>query len=542
MKNRADLASRKIDTGIDVLLHEGFLRSCRRAPGRPALEVDGRTLSYGELQHGAAALAATLIRHTPGGGSPLTAVFAHRSGTAFEGILGALLAGRGYVPLNRTLPPTRTSGMLQRSESRSLIVDSRSEEQLDRVLEGMSAPLLIILPERQDVRAIADRWPEHVVLGSQDLEPADKWAPQPVSPDDPAYLLFTSGSTGAPKGVMVTHRNVMHFVDVMLDRYGITADDRCSQMFDATFDLSVLDMFVAWHAGACLCCPGEKTLLNPDKYIRQSKLTVWSSVPSVALLMKRFGILKPDRYDTLRWSLFCGEPLPVEVAAAWARAASNSVLENLYGPTELTVACSMYRWEAQRAVAESRLGIVPIGYPAPGMNAIVVDEELQEVPPGAIGELLMTGPQVTPGYWLDDVATARSYVRAFGGSDVYYRTGDRVRRPIGDEPMTYIGRADQQIKVLGYRVELGEIESRLREEPGVEAAVAVGWPRTAAGAAGIVAFVTGADIIDPSAIRTNLTASLPVYAVPHAIHVLPELPLNSNGKVDRNALLRALET
>jgi non-ribosomal peptide synthetase component F len=313
-------------------------------------------------------------------------------------------------------------------------------------------------------------------------------------------------------------------------------------MFDTTFDLSVLDLFVAWQGGACVCCPGEKTLPNPDKYLRESRLTVWSSVPSVALLMKRFGILKPQRYDSLRWSLFCGEPLPMDVAAAWVGAASNSTLENLYGPTELTVACTAYRWDARRAVSESRLGIVPIGQPLAGMCALIVDGDLQEVPPGTIGELLMAGAQTTAGYWRDEAATARSYVKVPGMPDVYYRTGDRVRRPVGDEPITYVGRADHQIKVLGYRVELGEIESRLREEPAVEAAVAIGWPLTTAGAAGIVAFVSGSGAIDPTAIRESLAGSLPSYAVPHAIHVLPELPLNSNGKVDRRALQRALET
>src|SRR5262249_28296333 len=151
-----------------------------------------------------------------------------------------------------------------------------------------------------------------------------------------------------------------------------------SQMFDTTFDLSVLDMFVAWERGACVCCPSEKALLNPDAFIREKRLTVWTSVPSVAVFMKRFGALKPNRYESLRWSLFCGEPLPVEVANAWAAAAPHSTVENLYGPTELAVACAFYRWDPWSSRDESAHGIVPIGHPFPGMAAVVVDEELRE--------------------------------------------------------------------------------------------------------------------------------------------------------------------
>jgi amino acid adenylation domain-containing protein len=523
-----------------ALLSSGFLRSSELVPDRTALEVGGEVLSYAALRAKAAALGATVQRRTPPGGSPMTAVFAHRSSTAFAGLLGALFAGHGYVPLNPTFPPGRSRWMLQHADCRSLVVDSKSEPQLDFVLDGIHSPLLIILPDRKEVGALAKRWPNHTVIGAQDLEPPDACAYLPQSPDDIAYLLFTSGSTGLPKGVMVAHRNVTHFVNGMTERYGITEDDRFSQMFDHTFDLSVFDMFVAWQKGACVCCPPERVLLNPDKFIRDSRLTVWFSVPSVGVLMKRLGVLREGRYQSLRWSLFCGEPLPEDLADAWLKAAPRSVLENLYGPTELTVACSMYRWDPGRSPAESRLGIVPIGQPVPGMEALVVDEELHEVQPGTAGELLMAGPQRTPGYWRNAEATARAHVRPPGSASVFYRTGDRVFRPVDHGPLTYVGRVDHQIKVSGYRVELGEVEATLRGEPGVEAAVAVGWPTTVTGAAGIVAFLTGTDI-DATAIRSSLKAKLQAYAVPHTIRVLSELPHHQNGKVDRQALMSRLD-
>lgn len=522
------------------LLHSAFLRSSELTPCATAIEVDAQALSYAEMRQRAAALAATLQRGTPSGGSPLTAVFAHRSATTFAGILGALMAGRGYVPLNRTFPTVRTRWMLQVADCRSVIADGASAEQLETVLEGVTTPLLVIVPGRDDVEDLASRWPSHTVLGSSAIEPAAAWTAQPQSSSDIAYLLFTSGSTGVPKGVAVTHGNVRHFVDVMADRYGITPADRFSQMFDTTFDLSVFDMFVAWEKGACVCCPPGQSLLNPDRFIRESKLTVWASVPSVPLLMKRFGMLRPGRYPSLRRSMFCGEPLPVDIAEAWAAAAPGSVVDNLYGPTELTVACCMYRWDRGRSAAESPLGIVPIGQPFPDMKALVVDEALREVAPGEVGELLMAGPQLSAGYWRNPEATTRSFVRPRGSDVVFYRTGDRVGRPVGDGPLTYVGRADHQVKVLGYRVELGEVESRLREEPGVLEAVALGWPTTSAGATGIAAFVTGTHV-DAAAIRSSLTTKLQGYAVPHLVRVLPAMPQNANGKVDRQALLRLLE-
>ncbi len=157
-----------------------------------------------------------------------------------------------------------------------------------------------------------------------------------------------------PKGVLVAHRNVTPLIRGMAERYEIDEHDRCSQTFDLTFDLSVFDMFVAWERGASVHCLTDKTLLKPGGFIRDHELTVWFSVPSVAVFLRRFGMLTPGRYPSLRWSLFCGEALPVEIAEAWAAAAPNSIVENLYGPTEATIACTVYRWDGER----SRVGRV----------------------------------------------------------------------------------------------------------------------------------------------------------------------------------------
>ncbi|HEV2393443.1 MAG TPA: amino acid adenylation domain-containing protein [Verrucomicrobiae bacterium] len=522
-----------------IPLWSGFRRSAAQFPGRPAVEVNGHTLSYSDLLDRAASLAATLARHSLADAPPLTAVFAYRSATAFSGVLGALFRGHGYVPLNRTFPPERTRLMLECSQCRSVIVDSQSEPQLEQVLADAKAQLLLLFPDRRDVTQLAKRWAQHIVLGADDLEPAAAWSPPEHKPGSIAYLLFTSGSTGTPKGVVVSQDNVRHYVDWTIKRYGITHEDRLSQTFDMTFDLSAHDMFVAWEQGACVCCPSQKDTIKPDRFINNSRLTAWFSVPSTALFMKRLGLLKPGMYRRLRLSLFCGEALPMETVIQWAKAAPNSIIENIYGPTELTIACTAYRWDSLSSPAQCEQGTVPIGQPFAGMDALVTDENLNEVQPGSDGELLMTGPQLSLGYWLDQEKTARAFVVPPGKDRLYYRTGDRVRRPSPGQPMVYLGRMDNQIKILGHRIELGEIEAALRQVSGVDGIVALGWPLTPSGADAIEAFLQ-TDTIDSQAVLDAVKSRLPAYMVPRALHALPRFPLNSNGKFDRKALMHIL--
>jgi amino acid adenylation domain-containing protein len=523
-------------------LYDGFLRSSERHPERPALQVQGRTLSYAELAGAARGIAATLQRRhgDDTGGQPLTAVFAYRSVTAFAGVLGSLLAGHGYVPLNRTFPLTRSLRMLESSGCRSLIVDEGSEPQLAELLEPLRDEMLVLLPDRDDVADLQRRWPRHTFLGAADLAGAADWQEPVRDPDALAYLLFTSGSTGIPKGVMVAQRNVIAFVDYIVERYDVTPEDRFSQMFDMTFDLSVFDMFVCWERGALLCCPSQKELISPARFITDSELTIWFSVPSTAVFMKRLGLLKPDRYPSLRLSLFCGEPLPVSVAEAWLQAAPNGALENLYGPTELTIACTYYRWDAARSPGEAELDIVPIGHPFPGMDVLVAGEDLREVAPGEEGELLMNGAQMTPGYWRDPDKTAAAFVVPPGRSERYYRTGDRVRRPLGDGPLTHLGRVDFQVKIRGHRAELGEIEAVVRRVSGLDGVVAVPWPRTESGYGAVEVFVEG-PAVDAGPLRHALTSELPDYMVPKRFHFLDRLPKNVNDKFDRPAMAGLLE-
>ncbi len=516
-----------------------FLGSAETFPNRPALEVEGHVLTYAALRDRAARVAATLLREAPAADPPLTAVFAYRSPTAFAGVLGALFRGHGYVPLNRTFPIARTRTMFERSGCAAVIVDAGSEDQIPGLLSEASRPVRVLLPDKGDASALRRAWPKHSFVAAGEFEPGAVAELPTASPESIAYLLFTSGSTGIPKGVKVTHRNVVHFVDYIADLYGIREDDRFSQTFDMTFDLSAFDMFVAWSRGACVSCPPRNLLMNPGRFIHTRQLTVWFSVPSTAAFMKRLGVLKPNSYPSLRWSLFCGEPLPADSARAFSEAAPNSIVENLYGPTELTIACTRYRFDPERSPAECERGIVPIGGAFPGMQALVVDERLREVPVDGEGELILAGPQVSAGYWNDAQKTADAFVVPPGREEVYYRTGDRVRRPRNAEPLRYLGRMDHQIKVLGHRVELGEVEAALREVTGETAVVALGWPLSESGAEGVVAFVAR-DTLQVEETRAALARRLPGYMVPREIRLVAALPLNPNGKVDRNRLLDEL--
>jgi amino acid adenylation domain-containing protein len=525
---------------VQRALWSGFLRSSENFAERPAVVVDKKTLKYGELRDNALRVAATIQAIRPPAATPLTAVFAYRSPTAFVGVLGSLLGGNGYVPLNRTFPIERTQGMLNRSESSSLVVDEGSLPLLNTLLEAAQRPLVVLIPPLGDVRSFRSQWPRHTFLGANDLKAADSWQDPGFDADAIAYLLFTSGSTGVPKGVAVAQRNVTAFLDYMLDRYQITEDDRLSQMFDMTFDLSVFDMFVAWERGACVCCPSQKAMIMPGKFIQDSGLTVWFSVPSTAVFMKQLNMLKPGQYPSLRLSLFCGEPLPVSSAIAWLEAAPNSFLENLYGPTELTIACTLYRWDPSVSPSESELGIVPIGYPYPDMQVLVVDDKLHEVPPGQEGELLMNGPQMSLGYWKDRAKTKIAFTTPPGQSEIFYRTGDRVRRPIASGPLTHLGRIDSQVKILGHRVELGEVESKVRDACKLDGVVAVGWPKTESGFGGVEVFIEGKEST-PEKLRAAVAAELPEYMVPRRFHFMDRLPRNPNNKYDRNAMQNLLE-
>ncbi len=521
-------------------LRTGFLSSVARYPERLALTVDGENFTYAELDTRARRIAGLIVDRL-GFAASRVGIFASRSIEAYTGTLAAMYAGAAFVPLNRRFTVARTAAMIRRSRLDAIIVDAGSAPQLHDVLAGVEKPLLLIVPDGAAFEIA--RTLDHNASGEDDLRTAPPLHElPPMVPDDIAYLLFTSGTTGEPKGVGVCHSNVVHYLDVVAARYDLGPNDRCSQLFDQTFDLSVHDLFATWGAGASLHVPRPIDTLAPVRFVNFRELTSWFSVPSAAALAFKKGMLKVGSMPSLRLSLFCGEPLPAALADAWQTAAGNSRVENLYGPTELTIACFSYHWRADVSPQESVQGIVPIGRPFPGLAALLVDDALEPVGEGQRGELLVCGPQTTPGYWSDEERTRERFVTlpvADTVEKLFYRTGDRVERlPTGN--YAFIGRTDNQIKLLGFRVELGEIEAVLLKGEGVGQAAALGWPIVDGSAQRVVAFVSGRGV-NVDALRSAARTELPDYMVPERFIMIEDFPVNANGKIDRRELALWLE-
>ena len=518
----------------------GFLKSAERFPSRPALYVESEYYTYEALSVVAGDLAATIL-DADHGQNPLVALLASRSLTAYAGVLSIHIAGKGYVPLNPKFPVERLARMFSQSQCNMMIVGKEGFQTLERLLPHIDRRITVICPDHDSVPVVADRYSNIRFVTQSKILKGPRYLTSPVvASDSVAYLLFTSGSTGIPKGVPVSQRNVQAYIAYTCNRYQVKEHDRVSQMFDTTFDLSVHDMFVSWERGACLYSVPERFLLAPAKFIKDHQLTLWFSVPSVVGFVSRMGMLKPGSFPSLRVSLFCGEPLHSSYARAWQDAAPNSIVENLYGPTEATIAITAYRWSATSSPQECFNSIVPIGRPFDGQLVSIIDSDQRCVPTGASGELCLSGSQVTQGYWNNPARTSEQFIRLPESSDaLWYRTGDLVKQ---DEAgcLHYLGRLDQQVKIRGYRVELQEIESVLRNASGAQEVAALAWPIREGVAEGIVAFICGESHRDGGAILARCREALPEYMVPKHVHFLDQAPLNVNGKLDRLALVAFL--
>ena len=531
----------RIIDGASQSLIDRFLGSARRFPERVALVVAGTTRSYAGLRQHSARIARSVLDGGCEQGD-LVGVFAHRSLTAYTGILGALMAGCGYVPLHPCFPAERTRRMFRLAGLSTVVVGAEALIGLDTLLEGATSPLTIIGPEIGDFGALPLKRPSHrFITAAQTAGLAPLRQPRPAAPEDVAYLLFTSGSTGIPKGVPVSQRNVAGYLDHMADRLDIGPEDRVSQTFDLTFDLGVHDLFATWQAGAALCVLPERTVMAPAKFIVEQGLTVWFSVPSVAMIMARLRLLKPGVFPLLRLVLFCGEALPVGSVLRWTEAAPNARFENLYGPTETTIAITGFRWAGKASVARCRGGIVPIGVPFPGQEIRILDSQGEPILGPGRGELLLAGSQVTAGYWRAPDKTAERYLRFPDCPEsLWYRTGDIVERDV-ESCLHFIGRVDNQIKLNGHRIELQDVDAALREATGSDLAVSVAWPAGEAGVLGIVGCVEASIAADDTAVLRRCAELLPPYMVPSRIHRVRQMPLNVNGKIDRGALRDELE-
>ncbi|PJE94891.1 D-alanine--poly(phosphoribitol) ligase [Streptomyces carminius] len=510
----------------DGTLYTWFRRTARHLPGAPALETAGHTMTYEELHRLAERTATALVRAV--GGCPASVgLLASRSPVAYAGYLAALRLGAAVVPLNPAFPAARNTVVARAAAVEAVVSDDAGAPYAQDVADAAGAAA---------VRP-ADTGPGGPLAGL----PADPWSePYRGRPEDIAYILFTSGSTGEPKGVPIRHRNLGGYLASRAERYRVGPGSRLSQTFDLTFDPSVFDMFTAWTAGAALVVPRREEILRPAEFVTSRRITHWFSVPSVISLARRLRALPPAGMPGLRHSLFAGEQLTLDQAAAWAQAAPGSTVENLYGPTELTVTCTGYRLPAvPRDWPCTSNGTVPIGRPHPGLEAVLLTAEGTG---GTEGELCVRGPQRFDGY-LDPRHNSGAFVRLAAGRatavtdapgpECHYRTGDRVRYEDGE--LTHLGRLDDQVKIRGHRVEPGEIEAVLRRHPRVREAVVLAVPGR--GGTGLHAFCVADGAEEPD-LSDWVAAALPPYMVPERFSSVTGFPVNANGKTDRRLLAR----
>ncbi|MGE6786601.1 citrate/2-methylcitrate synthase [Ensifer adhaerens] len=495
-------------------LHDAVFAVARTSPDSVALVAGDRTLTYAELTETALQWAHAL-RDQIGDRSAYIGILSERNAFAGAAILSVLAAGMTYVPLNTSFPKLALADLISAADLDALIVGSESIALAASLLPNLRNPLMLVLSDGcTDLEAggSAIAWLDRLSAIRQ---------PKTVSAARHAYLLFTSGSTGAPKGVAIAHRAIVDFLDYAQSIYQISPSDRLTQLFDHSFDLSLFDLFMAWRYGACAVILDRNAPDILDRVNRHG-ITIWFSVPSVASRLESTGALLRNALPNVRVSLFCGEPLYGAIANAWRRAAPNCIIDNLYGPTELTVACARYRLHAT-----SEEGIVPLGTVFPHLPWAVCDELGLAIDDGEVGELCIGGSQMFDGYWRAPPIETRPFHRMPNGMQLY-RTGDLVR--FADDVLKFVGRRDSQIKLNGFRIELAQVEHALRRA-GAHEAVAIPWPSNELPKA-IRAIVAASKPAEK--IRLAVSDLLPSHMVPAEILVVAELPLNTNGKIDRS--------
>ncbi|MBI1890963.1 MAG: amino acid adenylation domain-containing protein [Burkholderiales bacterium] len=518
-------------------LINNFQLSAANHPANHALYVDGAHYTYAELNRYASEIANCLAENLNSDAPPQCAIYAWRSYTAYAAVLGAGIVGMAYVPLNPQFPDERNIRVVDLSLASALIVDGKNAEKAASMVSSIQRPLTIIFPDLEMLPAWTKELKTHRFLLLHEDKQSNIAEVARQFNSQNAYILFTSGTTGLPKGVAISHENAVAYIQSVYDRYLPKPVDRFTQLFDLTFDLSVHDMFLCWTAGACLYSVPSNHLLIPDRFIREHEITFWFSVPSAAAFLKQFGRLKPSAFPSLKWSLFCGEALPTTLAADWQKSAPNSTVENLYGPTEATIAFTVYQYKSDENA--NNLPTVPIGTPLPNQKVAIANEQMKFVAKGEAGELLLAGTQLACGYWNNTEITAEKFVElADEHSSVttrWYKTGDLVKQDKSGCLM-YLGRIDNQIKIRGYRVEIQEIEFQIRRASGTDLIAVIPWPVDPDGQVrGVIAYGCGFKT-NKEKILSYCREHLPEYMVPGEIHALETIPLNSNGKTDYKKL------
>ncbi|MEU4315654.1 amino acid adenylation domain-containing protein [Nocardia sp. NPDC024068] len=507
------------DTAAEVepgTLASIFADRAQRCPDAVAVEFEDEALTYRELDERANRLARLLI--TEGAGpEQVVALCLRRSLDLVTAMYAVVKTGAAYLPLDPEHPVRRLEGIVDRARPVALLVADR-----DRLEPPANIDCLAV-----DTADLAHLDPAPVT-------DADRITP--LRPDHLAYLLFTSGSTGTPKGVGVTHRAIVNRLRWMQHEYRLDSTDTVLQKTPATFDVSVWEFFWPLQTGARLVVArpdGHRDPAYLAALIREKEVTTAHFVPS--MLSVFVTETEVGGCVSLRRVFCSGEALPPATVREFHTALPGPRLHNLYGPTEAAVDVTYWPCPADP-------DSVPIGSPVWNTRTYVLDSELRPVPPGAVGELYLAGVQLARGYLGQATLTADRFVAdPFSPGERMYRTGDlaRWRLAAPDAPqgvLDYLGRTDFQVKIRGLRIELGEIESALLADPRIARAVCVAHHTPAGDRLAAYVVPRGDGEPDTDSLRSDLAGSLPAYMIPDTVTALAELPLNSNGKIDRAAL------
>lgn len=523
------------------LLWQYLTASAREHPSRPAVAWRDAVLSYAELDEQSTRVTNLLAASGIGRGSRV-GLYMPKSHLSVVAMLGALKAGAAYVPVDPHAPARRAAFILNDCAVRGLITVT------DKLTQFVSAgPQLTSL----ETILLADDPAESTLPGTsarvhtwEDLAqvPMKEPAPDVAIESDPAYLLYTSGSTGNPKGVVLTHRNALTFVDWGAETFGIRPDDRLSNHAPLHFDLSVFDIYVALRSGACVVMVPDQVAPFPlelARWIEEEEISVWYSVPSALIRLLLHGRMERFTYSRLRTVLYAGEVFPVKYLREVMGRLGSAAFYNLYGPTETNV-CTYFEVPNPLPPEASE---IPIGRACANTDVFAVDDSSLPVGIGESGELYVRGPSVMPGYWglpqRSEEALVTNWLNTAFPERVY-RTGDIVRRE-ADDVYFFIARKDHMVKSRGYRIELGEIEQVLYRHEQVEEAAVVVIPDEEIGARlkAVVASRIG-DALTEAELRAFCGAHLPRYMVPEAFIIHTSLPKTSTGKINRQALSESL--